>query len=607
MSRFKYFPYEPRPFQEETMRKITRYIKMGAVCLHAPTGFGKTPVILSVLLPFIKRGLKVIWAVRTGNETDRPIEELKIIVEKMGLDILALSYRGKKDMCLLSRRYGELDYSEVSYLCSQKRRECPYYVNFLENFDYSIFREHSPLLYSDIYGIAEKEEICPYYAQRALLEIADLVALSYNYVVDSRLEWSIRRLFPYNRAILVVDEAHNLQNIELNSEHITLGTVRRALREAEEWDAPAIADFVFDLRDKVDKLFRALADEEDIAFTPSEFIAPTEYDLLDRAKALGEFIRRKMLEEGKRPRSSLYRLAIFWKKALELEGLEGIAFIAEKERDNLRLNIWDMRSAEILASRWPIFKRCIFCSGTLEPIEAFAEVIGLDDYYSIKVPPIYDPKNLRIYILNDVSTKGEELSEKMATRYVEAIVNFLKKVNVNSAIFTASYRVQERLIRIGLKEEVKGLGYSVFEESRGMTGLKARQILESFKKFRKAVLIAPMGGRFAEGADFPGEQLQAIFLVGIPFEKPTTRTQLYLDYYSKLYGKEKGRLYGYTIPALKRAAQALGRALRSPDDKAVFVLGDKRYKKYIDLLPEYVKEWSREISVEDIEDISTPW
>jgi len=329
--------------------------------------------------------------------------------------------------------------------------------------------------------------------------------------------------------------------------------------------------------------------------------------MLDRAKALGEFIRRKMLEEGKRPRSSLYRLAIFWKKALELEGLEGIAFIAEKERDNLRLNIWDMRSAQILASRWPVFKRCIFCSGTLEPIDAFAEVVGLDDYYPIKVPPIYNPRNLRIYLLSDVSTKGEELSEKMAARYVEAIVKFLKKVNVNTAVFTASYRVQERLVWSGLKEKIKDLEYSVFEESRGMTGLKARQTLESFKKSRKAVLIAPMGGRFAEGADFPGEQLQAIFLVGIPFEKPTTRTQLYLDYYSKLYGKEKGRLYGYTIPAIKRAAQALGRALRSPDDKAIFVLGDKRYKKYMNLLPEYVKKWSREIGTKDIDYISTPW
>jgi len=589
------------------MEKLARYVRIGSVCLHAPTGFGKTPVILAVLLPFVKRGLKVIWTVRTGNETDRPIEELKTIVNKTGLDILALSYRGKKDMCLLSRIYGELDYAEVSYLCSQKRKECAFYINFLEGFDYSIFRENSPLLYSDIYNLSKKEEICPYYAQRALLEIADMVALSYNYVVDPRLEWSIRRLFPYNRAILVVDEAHNLQNIELNSEHITLGTIKRALKEAEEWDSFQIADFLSRLRDKVDKLFQALAEDEDTVFIPSEFIDSSGYDLLERAKALGEFIRRKMLEEGKRPRSSLYRLANFWKKALELEGLEGIAFVAEKERDNLRLNIWDMRSAEILASRWLIFKRCIFCSGTLEPIEAFTEVIGLDNYHAIKVPPIYNPENVRIYILKDVSTKGEELSEETASKYVKAILDFLKIVNVNTAIFTASYRVQERLVRAGLKEKIGKIGYLVFEEERKMTGLQARRVLESFKESQKAALLAPMGGRFAEGADFPGEQLQAIFLVGIPFEKPTTKTQLYLDYYCKLYGKEKGRLYGYTIPALKRASQALGRALRSPDDKAVFILGDERYEKYLNLLPEYVKKWRRKITVKDIRSISTPW
>ncbi len=607
MPRFRYFPYKPRPFQMEVLRELARYVRVGSVCLHAPTGFGKTPVILAALLPLVKRGLRIIWAVRTGNETDRPIEELKVIVEKTGLEITALSYRGKKDMCLLSKKYGELDYSEVSYLCNQKRRECPFYANFLEGFDFSLFIEKSPLLYSDIYEISEKERICPYYAQRALLEIADVVSLSYNYVVDSRLEWSIRRLVPYNRVILVVDEAHNLQNIELNSDQITLGTAKRAIKEAEEWGAPKIADFISGIRDKMDKLFKALAEDEDIAFTPSEFINESEYSLLERAKSLGEFIRRKMLEEGKRPRSSLYHLASFWNKALELEGLEGIAFIAERERDNLRLNIWDMRSAEILASRWRIFRRCIFCSGTLEPIEAFAEVIGLGDYYTIKVPPIYNRENVKIYILKGVSTRGEELSGDMASRYVKAIRDFLKIVNVNTAVFTASYRVQKKLIQAGLKEEIEKLGYSLFEEEKRMTGLKARHILESFKEARKATLLAPMGGRFAEGADFPGEELQAVFLVGIPFEKPTTKTRLYINYYRKLYGKEKGRLYSYIIPAFKRAAQALGRALRSPDDKAVFVLGDERYVKYLNFLPEYVKDWSMEIEVEEIKNISVPW
>jgi len=119
--------------------------------------------------------------------------------------------------------------------------------------------------------------------------------------------------------------------------------------------------------------------------------------------------------------------------------------------------------------------------------------------------------------------------------------------------------------------------------------------------------VAPMGGRFAEGADYPGEELMCVFLAGIPFEKPTVKTQLYIEYYQELYGEEKGRLYAYVIPALRRAAQALGRALRSPYDQAVIVLGDGRYKHYMALLPDYVRELAVEVSRRELSKVRLPW
>ncbi|MGC8948636.1 MAG: helicase C-terminal domain-containing protein, partial [Thermoprotei archaeon] len=72
-------------------------------------------------------------------------------------------------------------------------------------------------------------------------------------------------------------------------------------------------------------------------------------------------------------------------------------------------------------------------------------------------------------------------------------------------------------------------------------------------------------------------------------DKITIRTKLYIDYYKKIYGKEKGEFYAYILPAIRRASQTLGRALRSEEDRAIFILGDKRYIKYIDLLPDFIK------------------
>lgn len=172
------------------------------------------------------------------------------------------------------------------------------------------------------------------------------------------------------------------------------------------------------------------------------------------------------------------------------------------------------------------------------------------------------------------------LEEKMAAKYLEAMECFTR-LKRNLAIFSASYRIQNSLMEYGLKEIVQNSGKRFFMETPGISGESSRRILEQFKMCaataEKAVLCGPMGGRFAEGADYPGKELEGIFLAGIPFEKMGARTRMYLDYYSMLYGKGTGRYLGYVVPALRRASQALGRALRSAEDTAVFFLGDWRY------------------------------
>jgi len=124
-----------------------------------------------------------------------------------------------------------------------------------------------------------------------------------------------------------------------------------------------------------------------------------------------------------------------------------------------------------------------------------------------------------------------------------------------------------------------------------MAGDKAKRLLEDFKNQAyeniKGVLLASATGKFAEGADFPGKELVGIFLVGIPFDRLTAKTYLLTNYYVKMYGRKKGIFYSYILPAIRRASHALGRAVRGPDDKAIFVLGDKRYKRFLKFLPKF--------------------
>ncbi|MGC8850318.1 MAG: helicase C-terminal domain-containing protein, partial [Candidatus Bathyarchaeia archaeon] len=287
----------------------------------------------------------------------------------------------------------------------------------------------------------------------------------------------------------------------------------------------------------------------------------------------------------------------FWIRALEGLGVDGVALTASREGESLAVEYTDMRAGELLGNLWREFRCCVFCSGTLKPLEAYAEIIGLKDHVGRTFPSPYSERNLATLITRGLSTRGEELSDDMALRYLQALESFIASLRVNLAVFTSSYRVQRRLLDKGLKDLAEKYGRKIYLEEQGLRGDEGRRILEEFKASayceNKGILVGVMGGRFSEGADYPGEQLEAIFLVGIPFERPTVKTQLYIEYYQRLYGEDKGRFYAYTLPALKRASQAMGRALRSKEDRAIIILGDYRYRRYVELLPDYVQRTAK--------------
>ena len=606
-----YFPYKLREGQEDFASYVYEKVKDGNVVVNAPTGFGKTSSILSSLLPAsLRRGRKIIWAVRTGNETDRPIEELKAVRSFTGGRVFGLSYRGKKDMCLLLRDLklrGVVEHDDVSFLCKARQKDCKYLINYQRFFVPEDFVK-APKLYSEVLDYCEEREICPYRLQADLAPYADVIALSYNYIIDEDISWAMRTKIDYGSSFLVVDEAHNLEKAcsSLNSDQITLTTIRSAIKELKDFNT-ARAQEAKEFLNKMLTYFKEAINEvqeEDSELNVKHLVERCSknlrsFEAMVRAvKGYGMMVRRRRLEEGKAPRSSLHRLGSFWASVLENLDVEGVAFLLTKDfqrgRENLIIELWDMRSRVILKDKWGNFHRCIFCSGTINPVEAFAETIGLEKYYGKVFPSTFTKENSLSLIIKDLSTEGEELNEGMAKSYLSMIEGFLKSLEANIAIFSASYRIQNTLLKHGLKEALENNNRRFFLEQQGMSGRLARRVLDGFKACaysgEKGVLCATMTGRFAEGADFPGKELEGIFLVGIPFDKISTRTRLYLEYYRSIYGKEKGTFYGYILPAVRRASQSLGRALRSKEDRAVFILGDVRYRRFINLLPDFVQK-----------------
>lgn len=596
----KIFPYKFREYQKEFLDFIVSNVDKKNLVLNAVTGFGKTPLILSALLPkAVDEGRKIIWIVRTGNEIDRPIEELKKIVEKSGLNIFGFSFRGKKDMCLLIKDIGikgRIDYEDAKYICDMHKSDCIYYKNLPDRVFYQ-FKE--PKLYSQILSECKSLGICPYYFQLKILSQATVVALSYNYILNESIRWVVDYGLRLRKSFLVVDEAHNLQNVcmSLNSDQVSETGIERALKEAKTFypKGSEVIDFLKHFLSILKSECRGIREDKEFDF--KKFVQDIGYerllDLIKRVRRLGSMVRMDRFRKNRVPRSSLYHLSEFLEKSIENMNVDGVAFILSRDKkDKVRLEMVDMRVNELLSKVWSLSYRSIFCSGTLNPIDDFAKVIGLENYVGQSFPSIFSEKNAYTLITSYLTTKGEELERDMAKSYLSSIDVFIRSVNENVAVYASSYRILETLLDMGLGKIVSENGRRLFLEEEGMSGKRGRELLEGFKKCakseRKGVLCATAFGRFSEGVDFPGKELEGIFLVGVPFERLTTKTKLYIKYFQKVYGRREGKYYAYVLPALKRASQALGRALRSKEDRALFVLGDKRFKKYLNLLPDFV-------------------
>jgi len=596
----KIFPYKFREYQKEFLDFIVSNVDKKNLVLNAVTGFGKTPLILSALLPkAVDEGRKIIWIVRTGNEIDRPIEELKKIVEKSGLNIFGFSFRGKKDMCLLIKDIGikgKIDYEDAKYICDMHKSDCIYYKNLPDRVFYQL---KEPKLYSQILSECKSLGICPYYFQLKILSQATVVALSYNYILNESIRWVVDYGLRLRKSFLVVDEAHNLQNVcmSLNSDQVSETGIERALKEAKTFypKGSEVIDFLKHFLSILKSECRGIREDKEFNF--KKFVQDIGYerllDLIKRVRRLGSMVRMDRFRKNRVPRSSLYHLSEFLEKSIENMNVDGVAFILSRDKkDKVRLEMVDMRANELLSKVWSLSYRSIFCSGTLNPIDDFAKVIGLENYVGQSFPSIFSEKNAYTLITSYLTTKGEELERDMAKSYLSSIDVFIRSVNENVAVYASSYRILETLLDMGLGKIVSENGRRLFLEEEGMSGKRGRELLEGFKKCakseRKGVLCATAFGRFSEGVDFPGKELEGIFLVGVPFERLTTKTKLYIKYFQKVYGRREGKYYAYVLPALKRASQALGRALRSKEDRALFVLGDKRFKKYLNLLPDFV-------------------
>jgi DNA excision repair protein ERCC-2 len=596
----QYFPYSTvRPFQDEFATTIYDAVCEGNhVLLEGSNGLGKTVAALSACLPAAKeKHLQILYAAKTHRQHDRVIEELRAISKTQAVS--GLSLRGRAEMCFhpfIVRQAA--DASSAMEICELLRaaERCPYYQRMSGDVDrYTELQAHissSTYTSAEIREICRVEGFCPYEVTKLVVGDVDVTALSYLYVFDPAIRSAfLQRLEkPLKQIVLIVDEAHNLPGtaIEIASDRLSQFVIRQAEQEARKYNFPDIAAFSRQLNSLVGQLTARV--EEEAHLLPELFLdalrrradvdAPLTF--FEHLHSAGHVIKRSLLQQGKSPRSHIHRVGEFLSKWLETADDASFThilsrYVTRTGATSARLEVVALDPSKVTA---PVFSS-VYCSvgmsGTLEPLESYVKITGLPD---ATIRKVVDSPFPREHILSltccGVTTAMKQRTSSMYRKLVERIAEVVHHTPANVGVFTVSYEILENLLAAELEDT---LGKPLLHERRDMPSRENDRLTRQFKSYSQqggAVLLGVQGGRSSEGADYPGDTMNAAVVVGVPYAKPTPRTSAQVRYYDSCFPGH-GREYGYVLPALIKASQAAGRPIRTLEDRGAIVFLDDRF------------------------------
>jgi len=549
--------------------------------LRAPSGFGKTITVLTATIPILEKieDKKMLWLCRTHRENNRVIEEIKKI-KNLPNAINAITIEARVKLCIKDMDKSlKKDHEAFSILCSEMKKQgkCEYYDKR------SIEKMEIPQICGtkEIIELCRREAVCPYEVVKEKAATRRIIIANYNYILIPQMFKTLN--LKLKDTILVVDEAHNLPEIAINMEVEKL-TIKGLEETILEMEREGLTHEI----NVIEKLMKIIVKENVEAALEKDYIRNIiegeGYNLEDLTLKLiteGNRVRRKLAREGKNPISHIHHVGKFLRKLQNVMEKEEYAIFS----GNNELWIECFDATNTLRKIYNIFNATISMSGTID--EKYGELIGLEKYNYEEVTYANSRRNTLSIIVENVSTEYEERSPKMYRKINEYIFMIAENFKRGIGIFTASYEVLEGLIEAGIRNLMKPM----YIEDPNEDSKTIEWKIEAYKEKAReegAIYMGVCGGRASEGEDFPGREMDIVLLVGIPFPEPSIRIKKRNEYYMKKFG-DKGKLYGYILPAIWKASQAAGRVIRGPEDKGVIVYMDGRYKKYCDLLPEWLK------------------
>ncbi len=585
------FPYEQfRPGQREAAEEIARGVREGLVAaLRAPTGFGKTSTIIYALN--LAGAERVLYLVRTINEIDPVVRELLRFREDY-----TFLYSARRMCPLFKSSDGEPmsveDFWEACRL-ARLRGACPYYARLneyseeeLTSLVKNVLAENMPQ--RSVRLLRDRLGVCPFFALRKMAVKSKFVVATYPYGFREDIFSTALDPLSYADFVIVVDEAHTLINIHhLLEQKIRLSHISDAVEEVRKYSPGAgmIVEFLERLRATLENN------------TPPRLNSPIRLDKSVLSWAVGELevlhdvveeIREKKTEEALLSTGNLASAKTVlgrieaWLAVLSMEQ----SFLFAQPIDN-RESVGEDRVEYVVSPMDPAVmarkpleesKASVLSSGTLPAGDFVRELLWVKEKNTLYIDTemlagrFLPRKNIYAAIARDVTTRYRERSASMYRRIASYITIIARHMpGVKLAVYP-SYELM-RAIAGKLPSDVPAI---MEEKDTSLTSVREKLMLTD-----DILINAVAGGKLVEGVEFASPDgknlLHTVIIVGVPFPQPDAYTITYLDVLSNRIGYSRARFYVYTFQAIVKVLQALGRATRSPDDRAAYFLLDNRF------------------------------
>lgn len=607
-----YFPYKsPRPGQLSLMKAIQENVAIGNhLCVEAANGFGKTIAALSGVLPILeKKHYGIIYIARTHKQLDRVMQELRLISDSSRFTGVVL--RGRASSCLnpLVQKYAA-SARIAMFICFQLKRtgRCEYYSNLTKKMKSHRYCERfyfTPLTGLELRQKCKTERICPYELTKRLLPLVTVVATSYHQIFNPHTNTTFFEAFthPLSQTILLIDEAHNLPRIavELASAKLNLNSIRQAIKEAERFGLRSVVRFCKALKNGIESLLQENVEQE-VRINPVELNRHLSqlmkiHDCVSFSSKLlkvGDKILKKLLAEGKPPISYIHTVARFYVQWCLFLDREDAAFFLIRNgtsRSSAQLEVIALDPRYTSASILNSSHASVHLSGTLQPISAHIDLVGLpEEAHSLTLPSPFSHDQVFPVISLGVTTAMRYRTPSMYEKITRRILEAVHATPHNIGIFVPSYNVLQALLLTGLESRIDR---ELFIEKSSFNSSDNDRLVLGFKRKADegAALLGVLSGRNSEGEDYPGHEMETVVVVGVPYARPSPRENARIEYFDRQF-PQKGRLYGYQLPALRSASQAAGRPIRRLEDRGAMVFLDDRYATpYCSrLLPRWVLE-----------------